>query len=75
MKLSGVRPFVCLSACLSIRPTVQPPHATAAGFLLWALWAGDIDRLLHSQQSTAATMQHGTARSQQMRAVLHCQLV
>ena len=44
MKLSGVRPFVCLSACLSIRPTMQPPHATAAGFLLWGpVWAGDID--------------------------------
>jgi len=39
MKLSCVRPSVCLS-----RP------ASAAGLLLWARRARDIDRLLHGQQ-------------------------
>jgi len=41
MKLSGV----CLSVCLSYLAP-QPWHA--AGLLLWALRAGDIDRLLHA---------------------------
>ena len=41
----GVRPSVC--------PIIRPPHATAAGLLLWARWAGDIDRLLHGRRSAA----------------------
>ena len=40
MKRSGVRPFVCPSVCLSYD---SPVHAVAAGLLLRALWAGDID--------------------------------
>jgi len=31
MYLSSVRPSVCLSVCL-----IGPPHAAAAGLLLWA---------------------------------------
>jgi len=37
MKWYGVR----LSACLSVCPIIHPPHAAAAGLLLWArrFWA------------------------------------
>jgi len=50
----GVRPFARL---------IRPPHHAAAGLLLWARRAGDIDRLLHGRRSAAAA-------PQQMRAVL-----
>jgi len=34
---------------------MDPQQQTAAaGLLLWAPWAGNIDRLLHSRQSIAA---------------------
>jgi len=59
----------------SVRPSVcpiRPPHADAAGLLLWARRPGDIDRLLHSRRSAAAAPQHGT--QQQMRAVARCQV-
>jgi len=49
MKLPGVRPFVCLS----VRPIVRPPHAAAAGLLLSAPPAGDIDRLPRGRRSAA----------------------
>jgi len=45
MKLSGVCPSVC--------PIIRPAHAAAAGLLLWARRARDIDRLLHGQHSAA----------------------
>jgi len=49
---AGVRLSVCPSVCHIIRA----PHAAAAGLLLCARRAGDIDRLLH-----------GGARQQQRR--------
>jgi len=55
MKRSAVR--------LSARPIIRPPHAAAAGLLLSAVTAGDIDR-----QSTAHSSKvHGA--QQQLRAV------
>jgi len=38
---------------LSVCPIIRPPHATAAGLLLWARRAGDIDRLLHGRRPAA----------------------
>jgi len=32
---------------------MRPPHATAAGLLLWARRPGDIDRLLRGRHSAA----------------------
>ena len=51
----------------SVRLSKRPPHAAAAGLLLWARRSGDIDRLLHGRRSAAAAPQHGA--QQQMRAV------
>ena len=50
------RPSVCLSVC----PIIRPPHSAAAGLLLCARRAGDIDRLLHGRPAGV---------QQQMRAV------
>jgi len=58
MKLPGVRPSVCPSSHHA---------AAAAGLLLWARRAGDIDRLLHGWRSAAVAPQHGA--QQQMRAM------
>jgi len=58
----------------SIRPTVcpiRPPHAAAAGLLLWTRRAGDVDRLLPGGQQQPRP-QHGA--QQQVRAVTRCQL-
>jgi len=61
------RTFRQMSVCgLSVCP-VLPPHAAAAGLLLWARRAGDIDRLLHGRRSAASC-------SGRMRAVLRRQL-
>jgi len=52
---------------MDVDPSVCPiwlPHATAAGLLLWAQWAGDIDQLLHGWSFAAA--------SQQRRVVAEC---
>jgi len=46
MKRYGVRLFVC---------PIWPPHAAAAGLLLQARPAGDIDRLLHQRRTNAAS--------------------
>jgi len=46
MQLSDVRLFVCL---------IRPPHVAAAGLLLWARWAGYIDRLLQRRQASAGS--------------------
>ena len=54
MKRYGDRPSVCLSVC-----PIRPPHAAAAGLLLWAWRAG--------YQPTA------TAAAGDMRAVPCCQ--
>jgi len=59
----SVSPSVCPSVCPSYRPLQQ--HA--AGLLLWARWARDIDRLLHGHRrlqqarraAAAGTQQHG----------------
>jgi len=54
---------------------MRPPHAAAAGLLLGAPPAGDVDRLLHGQRLAAAApppQQHGA--QQQMRAVPRRQL-
>ena len=62
MKLSVVRPSVCLSVCLSVCisvcPIIRLPHA--ASLLLSSVRTRDIDR------------QHGGAQ-QHMRAVARCQ--
>jgi len=34
---------------------VRPPHAAAAGLLLWAQQTGGISQLLHGQRASAAT--------------------
>ena len=60
---------VCLSVCLSVRLSHPAEHAAAAGLLLWARRAGDIDRLLHGRRSAAAAP-HGV-----MRTVPSCQLI
>ena len=41
------------SVCPSVPPIVLPPHAAAAGLLLWARWAEDVDQLLHTGRSAA----------------------
>jgi len=56
MKRYGVRPFVRSSVC-SIRPLQQ----SAAGLLLWARPAADIDRLLHGAQQAARRANAGSA--------------
>ena len=56
----SVRPTVCLSWTHSSKPV-------AAGLLLWARRAGDIDQLLHCWRSAAA------AYGGRMRAVARCQ--
>jgi len=38
-----------LSICLSVCP-IRPLHSAAAGLLLWAVQAGDVDQLLHDMQ-------------------------
>jgi len=38
-----------LSVCMSVCP-IQPPQGAAAGLLLWARRAEDIDRLLQQQR-------------------------
>jgi len=48
--LSGVRLSVRPSVNLSVSHT-RPQHAAAAGLLLWARRAKDIDRLLHSRRA------------------------
>ena len=47
---ASVRPSVCLSVC----PNIRPLHAAAAGLLLWARQAEDIDRLPPPVSSTRA---------------------
>ena len=54
----SIRPPVCLSVCLSSRP----PQAAAAGLLLWARPAGDIDRLLQQQRANAALSAYVVAK-------------
>ena len=43
----------CLSVCPSVCPIYRPLQQRAAGLLLWALQAGDIDRLLHGASAAA----------------------
>jgi len=57
MQLSGVRPSVRLPACC-----IRPPHAAAAGLLLWARRPGGIDRLLHGRRATAVSSSRAAAR-------------
>jgi len=42
--------FFRLSVCLSVCPVYRPLQQRAAGLLLWARRAGDIDRLLHGRR-------------------------
>ena len=54
MQRLGVR----LSVCPSVRPSVcpiRPLQQSAAGLLLWARRAGDIDRLLHGRRMLSST--------------------
>jgi len=46
---------------------VRPPHAAAAGLLLWAQQTGDISQLLRGQRASAAT-----ASPQQRHAADEC---
>jgi len=55
MKRLGVRPSVCPSVCLS--------QQRAAGLLLWARRAGDVDRLLHDVEA---------AQRVAAKAAVHC---
>ena len=72
MKLSGVRPSVCLFIHLSAPSFNQAPHTTAAALLLWAWRVGDVDPLLRGRWSAAVMPQHSA--QQQMRTVPRCQL-
>jgi len=59
VKLSGVR----LSFCLSVRPIICLPHCAAAGLLLSAVQAGDIDRQrrpLGAQQQLCYSVAHSS---------------
>ena len=51
--LWNCRASVCLSVRLSVRSIIRPPHAAAAGLLLWARRPADIDRFLHGRRSAA----------------------
>jgi len=68
VKRSSVR----FSARLSI---IRPPQAAAAGLLLWARRAGDIDRLPQGRapcsSGAAARCTAANCVQQQMRAVSH----
>jgi len=59
------RPSVC--------PSIQLPHATVAGLLLWDCQAGSVDQCCTAGAWQLATLQHGM--QQQMRAVPRCQLM
>ena len=55
MKLSSVRLFVC--------PVIEPPHATAAGLMLWARRPGDgaiVCRATGAQQHRRANVGSAT---------------
>jgi len=68
MKLSGVRPSVRPSVCLSVRFITHPPHAAAVGLLLSAAPAADINRRQrppHAQQ----LQRRSTAHSSKLRSV------
>ena len=72
MKLSSVRPSVCLSVCPSV-PSIASLHAGAACLLR----AGDIDLLLHSRRSAAAntssvSRDQLTQRAEQRRCLTVC---
>ena len=65
-RVGSVRPSVCL--------IIRLPHVAAAGLLLWARRAGDVDR---QRRPPGAQQQHGAqlhGAQQQMRAVSRCQL-
>jgi len=51
MKRSSVRPSACPSACLSVCPVTRPQPRHAAGLLLSAARAGDIDRQRRSPRA------------------------
>ena len=67
----SVRPSVCLSAC----PIMRPQQRRAAGLLLSAERAGDIDRQQRrrTRKVPGAHQQHGP-QQQQMRAVSRLRL-
>jgi len=62
----GTARVVCVSVRLSVCP-IRPLQQRAAGLLLWARRAGDIDRLLHGRRHSSTGPQHG--KLQKMRAV------
>ena len=53
MHLSGVRPSVCLSVDMSVPARAHSSKPAAASLLLWARFAGDIDRLLRGARHEA----------------------
>jgi len=72
MQLSGVRPFV---ACLSVCPIIRPSQAAAAGLLLSARPAGDIDRLLPGAQQQRAAGECGQCHVVSVRKKLNTDLL
>jgi len=62
----GTARVVCVSVRMSVCP-IRPLQQRAAGLLLWARRAGDIDRLLHGRRRSSTGPQHG--EPQKMRAV------
>ena len=48
----GTARVVCVSVRLSVCP-IRPLQQRAAGLLLWARRAGDIDRLLHGRRRSS----------------------
>jgi len=49
------------SICLSVCPTIPPPHSAAASLLLSAPQAGDVNRLLHGVPAACARGSNGAA--------------
>ena len=64
---ASVRLSVCLSVSLLVLPRARSSKSAAAGLLLWARRAGNIDRLPHGRRSAAAVC------GGRMRAVPRCQ--
>jgi len=56
MKRYGVCPYCVLCTVAAWADSSKP---AAAGLLLWARWAGDMDRLLHDRRSAAAASECG----------------
>jgi len=73
--LWNCRASVCLSVRLSVRSIIRPPHAAAAGLLLWARRPADIDRFLHGRRS-AANASNVTCSARKLNTqTCHCRII